>query len=130
LNIHSELALPLVSGNRSLGALLLYSEKQSTIDNEEDITIFQSIADCLATALENAKLFHQTQSDLQEIASLHRLYLAQAWKDLTVDSGNCTKNYINRSKDSRAESLPGRNFPYPCEVNKLVRSQFELNDWN
>lgn len=110
LENYTGLALPLLSGNRSIGALLLYSAEKDAFD-EEDITIFQSIAGSLATALENAKLFQQTQSDLQKIASLHRLYLAKAWKDLANESGTCVQNYVNRSKVPQTDLLTRRNFP-------------------
>jgi signal transduction histidine kinase/sensor domain CHASE-containing protein len=119
LNIHTELALPLVSGNRSIGALQLCSEEEDTFDSDEDITILQSIADTLATALENAKLFHQTQSDLLEIASLHRLYLAQAWKKLSDASGICVQNYVNRSKDSTTKAFPSQKFPISLRGHQI-----------
>jgi GAF domain-containing protein len=75
---HSELALPILSGNRCLGALTVQSGQPNAFD-QDDITILQSIADGLAVALENARLFQQAQSNLNEIRSLHGQYLTQAW---------------------------------------------------
>ncbi len=75
----SELALPMTSRGRALGALTIQSAEAEAFD-EDDITILQTIADSLATALENAQLYQQSQSNLGEIRTLHRQYLQQAWE--------------------------------------------------
>jgi GAF domain-containing protein len=77
----SELALPLVSGNRILGAMTVQSIQANAFD-EDDILIFQGITDSLAVALENARLFQQSQQDLDEIRALNRQYLKKAWMDV------------------------------------------------
>lgn len=77
---HSELALPILKGSQTLGAMTVQSTQTKAFD-QDDITILQSIADSLATALENARLFSEVQSNLDEIQTLHRQYLAQAWSE-------------------------------------------------
>ena len=42
--------------------------------------VLQSIADTLTAALDNARLFLQTQQNLQEIRALNRLYFIESWK--------------------------------------------------
>jgi len=78
----SELALPIRVGERVLGAVTVQSEQPQAFDNE-DILVLQGIADGLAIALENARLFAQAQSDYKEIQALHRQYLSQSWNELS-----------------------------------------------
>lgn len=74
----SELALPLVSGDETLGAMTVQSTLPAAFD-DNDITLLQGIADSLATAIQNARLFHQVNANLEEIQALHRQYLSGAW---------------------------------------------------
>jgi len=61
----SELALPLVSRGEAIGALTIQSARESAF-SEEDIVAFQTMADQLANAIENARLFEETQIALSE----------------------------------------------------------------
>ena len=61
----SEIALPLQAGGRILGVLDVQSERQAAFD-ENDIAVLQGMADQIAVALENARLFTQTQATLSE----------------------------------------------------------------
>lgn len=78
----SELSLPLVGGRGVFGALVIQSAEVNAFD-QEDLKTFQGIADVLATALENAHLFEQLEQSLEEIQSLQRQYIQEAWKDVT-----------------------------------------------
>jgi GAF domain-containing protein len=79
----SELALPILKGSQTLGAMTVQSTQAKAFD-QDDITILQSIADSLAIALENARLFSEVQSNLDEIQTLHHQYLAQAWSEAST----------------------------------------------
>ncbi len=68
----AELALPLKTGNKVIGALTVQSTQQGAFANET-ITVLQSLADQLAIAIENANLFAQTETTLDET---NRLYTA------------------------------------------------------
>lgn len=61
----SELALPLISRGRATGAITIQSSEEATF-SEEDIAVFQTMADQLANAIENARLYEQAQQDLAE----------------------------------------------------------------
>lgn len=63
----SEMALPLISRGETIGALTIQSELPQAF-SDEDITLLQTMADQLANALQNARLFTtlgQTQQALQ-----------------------------------------------------------------
>jgi GAF domain-containing protein len=77
----SEMALPLISGDDVLGAVTIQSDQAGAFD-EDDILILQGIADELAIALQNARLYQDASQSLEEIRSLHRQYLHRAWSTI------------------------------------------------
>ena len=61
----SELALPLISRTQVIGALGIQSNKEAAF-SQEDITIFQAMADQVANAISNARLYDQLERELAE----------------------------------------------------------------
>jgi len=76
----SELALPLISRGQAIGAMTIQSAQPAAF-SEEDITVLQTMADQLAIAIENARLFDQTQAALAELEATHRLYVREQWAE-------------------------------------------------
>lgn len=76
----SEMALPLRSRGRILGAMTVQSEKGAAFD-EADIAVMQTMADQVAVAIDNARLFASTQAALAEMEATQRRYLGQAWAE-------------------------------------------------
>lgn len=76
----SEMALPLRSRGRVLGAMTVQSEKEAAFD-EADIAVMQTMADQVAVAIDNARLFASTQAALAEMEATQRRYLGQAWTE-------------------------------------------------
>ncbi|MDQ7029452.1 MAG: GAF domain-containing protein [Ardenticatenia bacterium] len=60
----SELALPLRVGDRVIGALDVQSERPEAFD-DDDVAIFQVMADQLAVAIERTRLFEQVRATLE-----------------------------------------------------------------
>ena len=84
----SEIALPLRSRGRILGALSVHSTRRTAFD-EADVAVLQTMADQVAVAIDNAQLFSQTETVLAEVQAVQRHYLAQAWQDfLALSSVN------------------------------------------
>jgi len=81
---HSELALPLIARGQVIGAMTIQSSRIAAF-SDEDITTFQILADQLGAAIENARLFQQTQESLEEISRLHQRYLRQEWRAYVAD---------------------------------------------
>jgi len=61
----SEMALPLIHRNRAIGALTVQSTEQAAF-SREDIIFLQTMADQMANAIENARLYEQAQQELEE----------------------------------------------------------------
>jgi GAF domain-containing protein/HAMP domain-containing protein len=79
---HSEAALPLIVHDRVIGVLDIQSEKPQAF-NAEDIETFQTLADQLALAIENARLFNKMTSAVMQLeqAATHRVH--EAWSRIS-----------------------------------------------
>ena len=74
----SEVALPLHSGGKVIGALDVQSVRAKAFD-QDDIVILQTLADQLAIAIENTRLVSQLQSTLQETNLLYQQQVRETW---------------------------------------------------
>ncbi len=75
----SEIALPLVIGERVLGSLDVQSTKAGAFGPQE-IETLQGMATQVAIALDNARLFENAQKSLEEMEAVQRQYVSQAWQ--------------------------------------------------
>ena len=96
----SELALPILTGERVIGALSVQSIKPRAFD-QDDITVLQGIADSLGIAIENARLFYEIQTNLEEIQTLERQNLRRAWSELPYRQADLHYIYETHSDQSR-----------------------------
>ena len=95
----AELALPIFDGERLIGALDVQSSDAAAFD-ETEIDALKVLANLLATAIRNARLFErqtetarenerlyqQAQGSLDEIRRLNRQLTGQAWQDYLATS--------------------------------------------
>jgi len=68
----SEMALPLISRGQVLGALTVQSEKESAF-SQEDVTLLQTMADQLANAISNARLYQASQKAARREAIIREI---------------------------------------------------------
>jgi signal transduction histidine kinase/HAMP domain-containing protein len=101
----SEMTLPLHVGERVIGALDVQSTEPAAYDNE-DVVLLGTLADQVAIAIENARLFEQTQKALDRVQSLHRQYVQREWSALTSRQQNLTFEYRRAGVPVQASSLP------------------------
>ena len=76
----SELALPLRSRGRVIGAMTVQSEQDEAFDGAY-VAVLQTMADQVAIAIDNAQLFAEAQGALERAQAIHSRYLGQAWAD-------------------------------------------------
>jgi GAF domain-containing protein len=77
-NTRSEIALPLIVGNQVLGALDVQSVEGNAFDSE-DIEVLQNMANQVAVAIDNARLYQESQTRLDELNRFYRHeFLAQS----------------------------------------------------
>jgi len=80
-NTRSEAALPLRSRGQVLGALTIQSERANAF-NDDNLAILQVMADQVGVALDNARLFAESQQALAAIQSTYEQSSRQAWAEM------------------------------------------------
>lgn len=75
----SELALPLRHGTAVIGAMTVQSVVESAFDSTY-IALLQNLADQVAVAVQNARLFAEVQSTLERLYAAQRRYQGEAWE--------------------------------------------------
>ena len=71
-------------GDEIIGALDVQSVDQAAFD-QEDVNALTSLADQIAIAIQNARLFQQSQAALEEAERAQRLYVRRQWNQLTSE---------------------------------------------
>jgi GAF domain-containing protein/HAMP domain-containing protein len=104
----SEIALPLIAGERIIGVLDIQSTQENAFA-EKELSTLQSLTDQIAVSLENARLFQQTLRSLEELRSTHRMYLSEAWTDTAREHG--LYEYISGGEASDSTDTAAINVP-------------------
>ena len=81
---HSEMALPLISGNQVIGILDVQSTERGAFIGE-DIQMLSLLSNQVSLAIENARLFEETRRALTESEAVSRQMIRDAWKKLPAD---------------------------------------------
>jgi GAF domain-containing protein/HAMP domain-containing protein len=76
----SEMALPLRARGQVIGAMSVQSTEEAAFD-EADISVLQTMADQVAVAIDNARLFADAEATVEEMENIQRRYLGQAWAE-------------------------------------------------
>ena len=107
----SELALPILSHGRAVGALTVQSDQPSAFD-QNDIVVLEGISDSLASAIENTRLVEELRDNLDELRALNRSYLQQAWESTLTSTGALSKEFRVSSK----QDTPGATIELPLAL--------------
>jgi GAF domain-containing protein/HAMP domain-containing protein len=97
----SEMALPLMVGGRVLGALDLQSTVPAAF-SAENIAVIQLVADQIAVAIQNARLFAEAQTALEAERRAYGQVSADAWGRLARSQSN-----LGYCSDEQGISLAG-----------------------
>jgi GAF domain-containing protein/HAMP domain-containing protein len=80
----AELAIPLKAADKVIGVLDAHLNEPSALI-EEDIPLLSTIADQIAVAIENVRLYTETRQALAELEATHRYYLREKWSRLVEE---------------------------------------------
>lgn len=72
------MALPMKVAGATVGALDIQSTKPNAFSNE-DVEVLSALTDQVSLAIQNARLFEQTQKSLSESEAMSRQYLRENW---------------------------------------------------
>ena len=107
----SMIVVPLVVGDSVMGVL----EMHSSVENEfpsQDLDAYQNMANGIASAIENARLFQEAQQSIAEMRATQRQYLASAWSTLASEKSlNYALGDVELAQDN------------PIEVQLALRNQ-------
>jgi signal transduction histidine kinase/CheY-like chemotaxis protein len=119
-NTRSEMALPLAVGGRIIGALDVQSVEAEAYD-DEDVALLRILADQVAIAIDNARLFEQTQKALEEVRTVHRRYIQREWTKVTEEQHDLVGEYRRRGTGAPmgTPQLPTDD-PWPPELLEAV----------
>jgi len=92
LNTRSEAALPLRARGKVIGALNIHSEQPGQFD-QEAIVALQTIADQVAVALDNARLFAENQAALEAERRAYGEISREAWIELLRSGSSAGYRY-------------------------------------
>ena len=104
--------------------MTVQSEKPNAF-NETDITILESVADSLAIAIANDRLYHETRQGLEEIRALNHQYLRQSWSE-ALDTYNTTLSYDYQSPHVPAGLDPANTIQVPLLLRDEIMGQITL----
>lgn len=90
----SEIALPLIVGEDVIGALDVQSTQEAAF-SDQDIETFQNMANQVAIAIQNARLYQQAHNQLAEISRLNRTLMREGWEAFFKTNPNPTFHYAN-----------------------------------
>jgi GAF domain-containing protein/HAMP domain-containing protein len=82
-----EAVIPLISGERLVGALDVQSTQPDAF-TESEVQILQTLADQLSVAIENAASFQRTQATLTEVSALYQQVVGSGLRGLTQGQEN------------------------------------------
>ncbi len=111
---HSEMALPLVVRGNVIGVIDIQS-KQSRAFTQEDINVLSILADQVAIAIENARLFQQTQAALKESQAIVQSFLRKEWSALA--NRQKTVGYLHTETGGKPLSAP----VHTDEIEQVIR---------
>jgi len=114
----SQIVLPLIVGNVILGALEIHSSQENAFQ-QADLNTFQNMANEIAIALENARLFQEAGQSLAEMRATQRQYLQGAWQTLTNEQD---LSYAIGEK----YPTPGNEMEVPLALRDQVIGQLQL----
>jgi GAF domain-containing protein len=112
-NTRSEMALPLRVGGQVIGALDVQSNQPNAF-TEADINILSTLADQVAIAIENARLFSASRDALKKSEETFTQYIQQEWSNYAKRlkttgykfDGSRTTPLDIKDTQERAKSLP------------------------
>lgn len=81
---HSEMAVPIKSGDLIVGALDVQSTESGAF-SDDDVQMLSLLANQVSLAIENARLFEETRRALAESEAVSRQTTREAWRRLPVE---------------------------------------------
>lgn len=135
----SEMVLPLKSRGQIIGALDIQDSEPNAF-LPEDIPVLQTVADQIALAVENIRLYQQTQETMEEIQRVYGEYSQQAWFDTyqknLLNSYRYASGIIEPIKNDDQIQITGSKVSVPINIRGYNIGAIEISkgenseDWS
>ncbi|HKJ28107.1 MAG TPA: GAF domain-containing protein [Anaerolineales bacterium] len=135
----SEMALPLKVRNNIIGALDIQDSTPNAFE-EDDLSILQTVADQIALAVENIRLYQQTQETIEEIQRVYGEYSQQAWSETyqknLLHSYRYAGGSVEAISDNEQINLIGNKVSVPISIRGQYIGAIEIakgenpEDWS
>ncbi len=112
-NTRSEMALPLNVHGETIGVLDIQSTNPGVF-TDNDAKTLSILADQIAIAIDNARLFGQNKQALEELQSLYNQYLRQEWRTFIQDRPNI--GYVQSMISGKSLDIPAQS----VEIQRAV----------
>ena len=120
----SEIALPMIFGDRVLGALNVQSTSESDF-GPQVIETMQNMAGQVAIALENARLFQEAQHNIREMRTIQQQYLLEGWSGFTAEKEGDLEYGVGDELDENSKKIE---VPISLRGQVLGQIRFESNE--
>jgi GAF domain-containing protein len=101
----SEIALPLMVGDRILGVLDVQSTREADF-GPQVIETMKNMASQVAIALENARLFQEAQQVIRELRTVQQQYLLEGWDGFSEGNEKLEYRIGDEEENSRTLEAP------------------------
>jgi GAF domain-containing protein/HAMP domain-containing protein len=124
---HAEMAVPVMVGSEVVGVLDVQSDKVGGLTTEDEGTL-QVLANQVAIAVRNARLFAQTQEALYEAQRLQRLYTGEAWDQFRA-ARRTTDYEFREATVPPLQEVPTPEAATALEQEQTVDFRFPIGDF-
>jgi GAF domain-containing protein/HAMP domain-containing protein len=122
----SEIAIPLIVGDRVLGALNVQSTRESDF-GPQIIETMQNMAGQVAIALENARLYQEAQQNIREMSTIQQQYLQEGWTGFAAQKEEELEYQVGDDVDENSKNV---DVPISLRDQILGQIQFQSDeDW-
>ncbi len=120
----SEIALPLLIGDKIIGALDVQSTEPNAF-NEDDIKILSLLSDQISVAIENARLFDETKQALAQIREIYAESSESGWLAMVKETSSSGYRYAKGSVEPirKKSELAGAATGEILEVPIILRGE-------
>lgn len=109
MNIGKFIAVPILTSNQPLGALTFGRSLEGRELTEGELRVGQSLASLTAIAIENQRLFDETQRVLEEVDTINRHLTGEAWTSALRRSHLNETIHVSSKDTQEYEQIPQLN---------------------
>lgn len=125
----AEMTLPLKTRDQIIGAIDIQDTNPNAFTNE-DLAVLQTMADQIALAVENIRLFNQAQESLEEIQRVYGEFSQQAWAETyrknLLHSYHYAGGSVTKLDENATPEINGNKIAIPVNIRGVTIGEIEM----